>query len=61
MQSFIADGMCVTSQGGKVVFAEIDQKNFCLNLKEIKRLYSSKTKAVIMVYFGGYLPKISLR
>ena len=57
VQSFIADGMCVTSQGGKVVFAEIDQKNFCLNLEEIKRLYSNKTKAVIMVYFGGYLPK----
>ena len=56
IQSFIADGMCVTSQKGTIVFANINPETFCLDLKEIKKLYSKKTRAVILVYFGGYMP-----
>ncbi len=56
VQSFIADGMCVTSQNGNIVFANINPETFCLELKEIKKLYNKKTRAVILVYFGGYMP-----
>lgn len=56
VQSFIADGTCVSSVNAKIIFAEIDKKNFCINLEEIKRLTTKKTKAIILVYFGGYIP-----
>ena len=55
-ETFIATGMAVTSQGGKVVFANINKKTFCLDLEEIKKRVTKKTKAVMMVHFGGYMP-----
>ena len=63
VQSFISDGMCVTSQGGKVVFAEIDQKNFCLDLEEIKRLYRVflHSRHDLGYYAGAYSEKPILR
>ncbi|GBE04758.1 L-glutamine:2-deoxy-scyllo-inosose aminotransferase [bacterium BMS3Abin10] len=54
-ETFIATGMAVTLNGGKVVFAEIDPTSFCLNLKEVKRRISKKTRGVILVHFGGYM------
>ena len=35
-ETFIATGMAVTNNNGKVVFAEIDNETFCLSLNEIK-------------------------
>ena len=37
VQSFIADGTCVTNVNAKVVFAEIDEKNFCINIDELEK------------------------
>jgi len=54
-QTFIATGMSVTLNGGKVVFAEIDPQTFCLTLDEIKKRKTNKTKGVMLVYFGGYM------
>jgi perosamine synthetase len=55
-ETFIATGMAVTSQGGKVVFANINEKTFCLDLNEIKKKFTKKTKAIMLVHFGGYMP-----
>tara|TARA_B100000700_G_scaffold101787_1_gene114712 strand:+ start:751 stop:1899 length:1149 start_codon:yes stop_codon:yes gene_type:complete len=55
-ETFIATGMAVTSQGGKVVFANINPQTFCIDLKEIKKRTTRKTKAVMLVHFGGYMP-----
>ena len=55
-ETFIATGMAVTSQGGKVVFANINKNTFCLDLNEIKKKFNKKTKAVMLVHFGGYMP-----
>lgn len=57
VQSFIADGTCVTNVNAKVIFAEVDENNFCINLDEIKSKTTKNTKAVILVYFGGYSPE----
>lgn len=57
VQSFIADGTCVTNVNAKVVFAEIDEKNFCINIDELKKKTTKRTKALILVYFGGYIPQ----
>ena len=43
-ETFIATGMAVTSQGGKVVFANINKKTFCLDLEEIKKELQRKLK-----------------
>ena len=48
--------MAVTSQGGKVVFANVNKNTFCLDLKEIKKRVTKKTRAVMLVHFGGYMP-----
>ena len=55
-ETFIATGVAVTSQGGKVVFANINPNTFCLDLSEIKKRVTKKTKAVMLVHFGGYMP-----
>ncbi len=55
-ETFIATGMAVTSQGGKVIFANINPNTFCLDLEEIKKRVTKKTKAVMLVHFGGYMP-----
>ncbi len=55
-ETFIATGMAVTSQGGKVVFANVNKNTFCLDLKEIKKRVTKKTRAVMLVHFGGYMP-----
>jgi len=55
-ETFIATGMAVTSQGGKIIFANINPKTFCIDFQEIKKRTSKKTKAVMLVHFGGYMP-----
>ena len=42
--------------GAKVVFADIDKENWCLSLESIKRAFSQKTKAIIMVNLYGNMP-----
>ncbi len=54
-ETFIATGMAVTNNNGKVIFAEINEDTFCLSLSEIKRLRTNKTKAIMLVHFGGYI------
>ena len=55
VETFIASGMAVTLNGGKVVFAEIDPNTFNLSLAEIKKRKTNKTKGVMLVHFGGYM------
>ena len=52
-ETFIATGMAVTLNGGRVVFAEIDPKSFCITLDEIKRRISRRTKGIMLVHFAG--------
>ena len=56
-QTFIATGMAVTLQGAKVVFSEINTETFCLDLNEIKKRVTKNTKALMLVYFAGYMPE----
>ena len=55
-ETFVATGMAVTSQGGKVVFANVNKNTFCLDLKEIKKRATKRTRAIMLVHFGGYMP-----
>ena len=53
-QTFIATGSCVLNTGGKPIFADINE-DYNISLKSIKELITSKTKAVIVVHFGGLI------
>ena len=60
-ETFIASGMAVTNNNGKVVFAEIEEDTFCLGFDEIKKLTTQNTKAIILVHFGGYISKDTIK
>jgi UDP-4-amino-4,6-dideoxy-N-acetyl-beta-L-altrosamine transaminase len=51
--TFAATANCVLYQGGEVVFADIDQKTYNINPKEIEKKITCKTKAIIPVDFTG--------
>jgi len=53
VQTFIASGMAVTSNGGKVVFADIDPKTFNLSLAEVLKRKTDKTRGIVLVHFAG--------
>jgi perosamine synthetase len=58
VQTFIATGSSVIVSGGKIRFVEIDD-NFLLDFDDMKKKINSRTKAVILVHFGGLIhPKI---
>ena len=57
-QTFIATGSCVVTCGGKVVFCDSDD-DFLLDIEDLKKKISDKTKAVIIVHFAGLIhPRI---
>ena len=55
-ETFIATGMAVHLVGGRPVFAEISEINFCLDLDDVKRRITPRTRGIIMVYMGGLIP-----
>lgn len=55
IETFIATGAAVVREGGKPIFAGINSDTFCLSLKEIKRLQTKKTRAVIIVHMAGLI------
>lgn len=55
-ETFIATGMAVHLVGGAPVFAEIFPETFCLDLGDVKRRGTARTKGIIMVYMGGLIP-----
>jgi perosamine synthetase len=53
-QTFFATGSSVVRIGAKPVFCEVDE-NFLLDCKSFKEKVSRKTRAVIIVHFGGLI------
>ncbi|WNS75212.1 UDP-4-amino-4,6-dideoxy-N-acetyl-beta-L-altrosamine transaminase [Bacillus sp. DTU_2020_1000418_1_SI_GHA_SEK_038] len=51
--TFAASANCVLYQGGTVVFADIDEKTYNIDVKEIEKKITPKTKAIIPVDFTG--------
>ena len=56
--TFAASGNCVLYMGGTPVFADIDECNFNIDINEIKKKITSKTKAIIPVDFTGQVVDI---
>lgn len=51
--TFAASANCILYQGGKPVFADIDEQTYNINPKEIEQKITEKTKAIIPVHFTG--------
>ena len=52
--TFIATASAVMNVGAKPIFCDIDE-NFLLDFSKLDRLINKKTKAVIIVHFGGLI------
>ncbi|MFF2178487.1 UDP-4-amino-4,6-dideoxy-N-acetyl-beta-L-altrosamine transaminase [Lysinibacillus sp. NPDC058147] len=51
--TFAASANCVRYMNGTVVYADIDEKTYNINVKEVEKNITSKTKAIIPVDFTG--------
>jgi len=54
VQTFVATGSSVLTTGADVVFCNIDS-NFLLDLEDLKKKITRRTKAVIIVHFAGLI------
>lgn len=54
VQTFIATGSSVLKAGAKIIFCDVDN-DFILDFEFMKKLVNEKTKAVIIVHFGGMI------
>lgn len=52
--TFVSTAHVVEYCGGKVVFADVEDDTLCLNMDDVRRKITSKTKAVIPVHYGGH-------
>jgi perosamine synthetase len=52
--TFLASGTCVILVNGVPVFADIETKIQGIDLEQVKRLTTSRTKAIIPVHANGY-------
>lgn len=52
--SFIACAEAVTRTGYQVIFADCDPRTYCLSAESLRKVITSKTKAVIFVHLFGH-------
>jgi len=52
--TFVSTAMVCDYQGAKIVFADIDPATLNMDLDDVERKITKRTKAVIPVHFGGY-------
>jgi len=54
VQTFIATGSCVLTTQASIKFCNVD-RNFLLDLADLKKKITPRTKAVILVHFAGLI------
>lgn len=53
-QSYIATAYALSYVGAKCVFADVHPNTLCIDPSQIEPLITPKTKAVMLVHFGGF-------
>ena len=53
-RSYVASAGCVINNNLKPVFADIDLETQNISISQIKKKFSNKTKAIIVVHLAGY-------
>ncbi|MBD7912889.1 DegT/DnrJ/EryC1/StrS family aminotransferase [Clostridium cibarium] len=51
--TFCSTANVIEHVGAKPVFVDIDENDYCLDVKKIEEKINEKTKAIIVVHFGG--------
>ena len=51
--SFVSTAHAVILNNAKPVFADVDPKTLCLDIEDVKKKISKKTKAILPVHFAG--------
>lgn len=51
--TFAASANCILYAGAKPIFADIDPVTYCLDIDEVRKKISSRTKGLIPVHFAG--------
>lgn len=52
--SFVASANCVLYQGGRVVFADVEPDTLNIDLRDVERKITAKTRAIVAVDFAGH-------
>ena len=53
-RTFVASASCIALRGATPVFADVDRDSGNITLNSVKKVYTSKTKAIIAVHFIGW-------
>ncbi len=56
--TFVATNHPILMQGATPVFCDIKEDNFCADPRDIERKITGKTRAVVVVHYGGYPAQI---
>jgi UDP-4-amino-4,6-dideoxy-N-acetyl-beta-L-altrosamine transaminase len=51
--TFVASPNCALYCGAKPIFADIDAKTYCIDVKQIRKQLTSATRGIIPVHFAG--------
>ena len=51
--TFVATAQAITECGGKPVFCEIDEKTMLIDINDVKKKITDKTKAIMPVHYAG--------
>lgn len=51
--TFVSSANAFALMGAHIVFADIDQTSLCIDIESVERLISKRTKAVVVVNYGG--------
>ncbi len=52
--TFVSTAHVVKYCGAKVVFADVEEDTLCLNIDDVRRKLTNKTRAIIPVHYGGH-------
>ncbi len=56
--TFVSTGLASLYCGAEPVFADIEEDTLCIDPKDIEKKISKKTKAIIVVHYGGHACKM---
>ncbi len=56
--TFVSTAHVVRYCGAKVVFADVERDTLCIDVEDVKRKITDKTRAIIPVHYGGHPCKL---
>lgn len=57
--NFIGSAIGVLNSGAKIIFVDADEYTAMINLNDLKKKINSKTKAILILHYAGYVESIN--